>query len=90
MRAAELGGVFGAALVLGAVTGGLASWLIVPALVRAVTPGILSAAGGLSFSWGPLGAAVAVLAAGLAIVVAAVAVSVSRAARSSTVGEESR
>ncbi|WP_203581541.1 FtsX-like permease family protein [Microbacterium hibisci] len=90
MRAAELGGVFGAALVLGAVSGALASWLIVPSLVRAVTPGILSAAGGISFAWAPLGAAVAVLVAGLAVVVVAVAMSVSRAARTSTVGEESR
>lgn len=90
MRAAELGGVFGAALVLGAVSGGLASWLIVPELVRAVTPGILPLAGGISFSWAPLGLAIALLAAGLAVIVAAVATSVSRAARTQTVGEESR
>ncbi|WP_194410255.1 FtsX-like permease family protein [Microbacterium cremeum] len=90
MRAAELGGVFGAALVLGAVAGGLASWLIVPELVRAVTPGILPIAGGVSFAWPPLGVAVALLAAGLGVIVVAVAVSVSRAARAATVGEESR
>lgn len=90
MRAAELGGVFGAALVLGAVAGGLASGLIVPELVRAVTPGILPLAGGISFSWAPLGIAAAALAAGLAVIVAAVAVSVSRASRTATVGEESR
>lgn len=90
MRAAELGGVFGAALVLGAVAGGLASWLIVPELVRAVTPGILPLAGGISFSWAPLGIAVAALAVGLAVIVAAVAGSVSRASRTATVGEESR
>lgn len=90
MRAAELGGVFGAALVLGTVAGGLASWLIVPELVRAVTPGILPLAGGISFSWAPLGLAAALLAAGLAVIVAAVAASVSRAARTQTVGEESR
>ena len=90
MRAAELGGVFGAALVLGAVSGGLASWLIVPELVRAVTPGILPIAGGVSFAWAPLGIAVALLAAGLTIIVAAVAMSVTRAARTQTVGEESR
>ncbi|MCP2635748.1 hypothetical protein K0817_004105 [Microbacterium sp. HD4P20] len=90
MRAAELVGVFGAALVLGAVTGGLASWLIVPELVRAVTPGILPVAGGIAFTWAPLGAAVALLAAGLAVIVVAVTLSVSRAARSRTVGEDSR
>lgn len=90
MRAAELGGVFGAALVLGAVAGGLASWLIVPELVRAVTPGILPLAGGISFSWAPLGIAVAALAAGLTVIVGAVALSVSRASRTATVGEESR
>jgi ABC-type antimicrobial peptide transport system permease subunit len=90
MRAAELGGVFGAALVLGAITGGLASWLIVPELVRAVTPGILPLAGGVSFAWAPLGIAVVALAAGLAVIVMAVAVSVARAARTQTVGEESR
>ncbi|WP_019181933.1 FtsX-like permease family protein, partial [Microbacterium yannicii] len=48
VRAAELGGVFGAAIVLGAAAGALVSWLIVPELVRAVTPGILSLAGSLS------------------------------------------
>lgn len=90
MRAAELGGVFGAALVLGAATGGLASWLIVPELVRAVTPGILPLAGGISFEGMPLAIAVAALAVGLAAIVVAVAVSVERASRTATVGEESR
>ncbi|GAA5085407.1 hypothetical protein GCM10025760_04250 [Microbacterium yannicii] len=90
MRAAELGGVFGAALLLGAVAGGMASWLIVPELVRAVTPGILPVAGGISFDPAPLVLAISVLVAGLGAIVIGVAVSVSRAARTQTVGEESR
>lgn len=90
MRAAELAGVFGAALVLGVLSGGVASWLIVPELVRAVTPGILPLAGGVSFAWAPLAVAAALLAAGLAVIVVAVAVSVSRASRTATVGEDAR
>lgn len=90
MRAAELGGVFGAAVVLGAAAGVLVSVLIVPSLVRAVTPGILSIAGGLHISWLPLGVAMAVLVVGLAAIVAAAAAGVRRAARTATVGEESR
>lgn len=90
MRAAELGGVFGAAVVLGAAAGVLVSVLIVPSLVHAVTPGILSIAGGLHLSWVPLGIAVAALVVGLAAIVAAAAAGVRRAARTATVGEESR
>lgn len=90
MRTAELGGVFGAAVLLGAAAGGLVSWLIVPELVRAVTPGILSIVGGVTIAWAPLVAAVAALVAGLAVIVVAAAAGVGRAARSATVGEESR
>ena len=90
MRAAELAGVFGAALVLGGAAGALVSWLIVPDLVRAVTPGILTIAGGVSIAWAPLVAAAFVLAAGLALIVAAAALNVGRTARSATVGEEVR
>ncbi|MET0296092.1 MAG: hypothetical protein ABW024_01725, partial [Microbacterium sp.] len=90
MRAVELGGVFGAALVLGAAGGALASWLVVPDLVRAVTPGILPLAGGVSLEWPPLGVATAALALGLSLIVAGVATSVTRTARTLTVGEDSR
>ncbi|MGA7148508.1 MAG: FtsX-like permease family protein, partial [Microbacterium sp.] len=90
MRAGELGGVFAAALVLGGAAGVLVSWLVVPALVRAVTPGILPLATGLSFSWIPLAVALAVLAAGLAVVISVSAASTHRAARGATVGEEAR
>jgi ABC-type antimicrobial peptide transport system permease subunit len=90
MRAAELGGVFGAAVLLGAAAGGLVSWLIVPELVRAVTPGILSIVGGVTIAWIPLVTVVAALVAGLAVIVVAAAAGVRRPARSATVGEESR
>ncbi|HET6302079.1 ABC transporter permease [Microbacterium sp.] len=90
MRAAELGGVFGAALVLGAGAGVLVSWLVVPDLVRAVTPGILALAGGIDVAWTPLVIAVTALAVGLAAIVVYAATGVSRAARTATVGEESR
>lgn len=90
MRAAELGGVFGAALLLGAAAGVLVSWLVVPDLVRAVTPGILALAGGIAVAWAPLAIAVAALAVGLAAIVVYAAIDVSRAARTATVGEESR
>lgn len=90
MRAAELGGVFGAAIILGTAAGVLVSWLIVPELVRAVTPGILSLAGGVTISWAPFAVTIGVLLAGLAVVVAAAAGTVSRAARTATVGEDSR
>ncbi|MBW9095066.1 hypothetical protein JNB62_15360 [Microbacterium jejuense] len=90
MRGAELGGVFGAAVVLGAAAGVLVSVLIVPSLVRAVTPGILSIAGGVEIAWLPLGVAVAGLVVGLAAIVAAAAAGVRRAARTATVGEEAR
>ena len=90
MRAAELGGVFAAALALGVPTGLLAAWLTVPSLVRAVTPGILPLAGGVSVSWGEAAVAVALLAAGLTVIVAAAAWGVARSARTQTVGEEAR
>ncbi|KQZ85444.1 hypothetical protein ASD56_03670 [Microbacterium sp. Root166] len=90
MRAGELGGVFAAALALGAGAGVLVAWLVVPALVRAVTPGILPLASGLTFSWLPLAIGLVALAAGLAVVVTASAIGTHRAARGATVGEESR
>jgi hypothetical protein len=90
MRAAELAGVFGTAIVLGAAAGALVSWLIVPELVRAVTPGILPLAGGVTVSWTPFAAALGILLAGLVVIVGATAASVSRSARAATVGEESR
>lgn len=90
MRAAELGGVFAAAIVLGAATGALVAWLVVPALVRAVTPGILPLAGGVTLAWPPLVVAAAGLVVGLAAVVAVAAAGVRRAAATATVREESR
>lgn len=90
MRAAELGTVLGTALVLGALAGAAVSWLVVPDLVRAVTPGILPITGGVSFSWPPLGVAAAVLAAGLVAVIAIAAQGVRRDARTATVGEDAR
>jgi len=90
MRAVELGSVFGAAVVLGAAAGVLVSVLIVPSLVRAVTPGILPAAGGVEIAWLPLGVALAGLAIGLAAIVVAAAAGVRRGARTATVGEEAR
>ncbi len=90
MRAAELGGVFAAAVVLGGAAGALVALLIVPALVRAVTPGILPAAGGVDMSWLLLSIAVACVVVGLAVIVAAAAGGVRRVARTATVGEESR
>lgn len=90
MRAAELGGVFGAAIVLGTAAGVLVSWLIVPELVRAITPGILPLAGGVSMSWTPFAVTIAALSAGLAVIVGVAAAAVSRAARVATVGEEAR
>ncbi|MBD3942195.1 hypothetical protein IF188_10850 [Microbacterium sp. NEAU-LLC] len=90
MRAAELAVVFGAAVVLGGAAGVLVSVLIVPSLVRAVTPGILPLAGGVEISWPPLGIAVVGLVVGLAAIVGVAAAGVHRAARTATVGEESR
>jgi len=90
MRAVELGSVFGAAVVLGAAAGVLVSVLIVPSLVRAVTPGILPAAGGVEIAWLPLVVALAGLAIGLAAIVVAAAAGVRRGARTATVGEEAR
>ena len=90
MRAAELGGVFAAAVVLGAAAGALVSWLIVPGLVRAVTAGILPLAGGVSFAWPPLALALGGLVVALGVIVAAAAIGAGRVARSATVGEEAR
>ena len=90
MRAAELGGVFAAAVVLGAVAGAFVSWLIVPGLVRAVTAGILPLAGGVTFAWRPLALALGGLVVALGVIVAAAAAGAGRVARSATVGEEAR
>ncbi|QIG39235.1 ABC transporter permease [Microbacterium sp. 4R-513] len=90
MRAAELAAVLGAALVLGALAGALVAWLVASELVRAVTPGILPLGGGVTFAWAPLGAALAALVVGLALIVTSAALGVRRAARTATVGEESR
>jgi hypothetical protein len=90
MRAGELGGVFGAALLLGGAVGLLASWLIVPSLVKAVTPGILSLAGGLTLVLPPLALVAAAVVAGLGLIVFLAAMQTRRAALAATVGEEAR
>ncbi|WP_442574027.1 FtsX-like permease family protein [Microbacterium sp. F51-2R] len=90
MRAAELSAVLGAAVVLGALAGALVAWLAAPELVQAVTPGILPLGAGVSFDVGPLAIALAALVGGLAIIVVSAALAVRRAARTATVGEESR
>lgn len=95
MRGAELSGVFGLAVVLGGLTGALAAWFAVPALVAAVTPGIPSSdafasSASVSFALWPLAFAAAVLVAGLAVVVTLAMAGVSRAARTATAGEEAR
>lgn len=91
MRAAELAGVVTAAVVLGAGAGVVVALVATPALVRAVTPGILSLGGAaVSFAWVPLVGTVAALVAGLALMVTSAALGVRKAARTATVGEESR
>ena len=90
LRAAELGAVFGASVVLGMPAGLLVSWLIVPDLVRAVTPGILSLGTPVSLAWPGLVVALVVLGAGLSVVVIATTLGVDRAARTATVGEDAR
>jgi hypothetical protein len=76
--------------VLGPAAGLLVSVLIVPSLVRAVTPGILSIAGGVDIAWVPLGVAVLALIVGLAVIVAPAPAALPPAAPAATVGEESR
>jgi ABC-type lipoprotein release transport system permease subunit len=90
MRAGELSGVLGASVVLGIPAGVLVSWVLVPDLVRAVTPGILPLGTTVTFAWPGLIAALVVLAAGLAAIVVATALEVRRAARTATVGEDAR
>lgn len=90
MRAGELSGVLGASVVLGMPAGVLVSWVLVPDLVRAVTPGILPLGTTVTFAWPGLIAALVVLAAGLAAIVVATALAVRRAARTATVGEDAR
>ena len=90
MRAGELSAVLGASVALGLLAGGLVSWLLVPDLVRAVTPGILSLGTAVSFAWPGLVVAILVLSAGLAAIVIATAARVRTAARAATVGEDAR
>ncbi|MET0780376.1 MAG: ABC transporter permease, partial [Microbacterium sp.] len=90
MRAGELSAVLGASVALGLLAGGLVSWLLVPDLVRAVTPGILSLGTAVSFAWPGLVVAILVLSAGLAAIVIATAARVRAAARTATVGEDAR
>jgi hypothetical protein len=90
MRAGELSAVLGASVALGLLAGGLVSWLIVPDLVRAVTPGILALDTAVSFAWPGLVVAIGVLAAGLAAIVIATAARVRASARAATVGEDAR
>ncbi|SFS13264.1 FtsX-like permease family protein [Microbacterium sp. cf046] len=90
MRAAELAGVLGSSVALGALAGLLVAWLLVPELVRAVTPGILPLGTPVTFAWpGPV-VAIGFLVIGLAAIVVAAAASVRRAAGDSTVGEDAR
>lgn len=90
MLAGELAGVFGASLLLGLAAGALVAWLVVPALVRAVTPGILPIAGGVTADGAPLAAVVLSIAGGLSITVLGAASRVRREARVATVGEDAR
>lgn len=90
MRAGELAAVLGASVLLGLPAGVLVSWVLVPDLVRAVTPGILSLGTPVTFAWPGLVLAVGVLVLGLAAIVVATAVGVRTAARSATVGEDAR
>jgi hypothetical protein len=90
MRAGELGGVLGAALLLGVPAGLLASWLVVPGIVRAVTPGVLPLPTGVTLAWPPLLLGLALLLLGLAAIVALAAAGAVRDAGTATVGEEAR
>lgn len=90
MRAGELIAVFGASVLLGAGAGVLASWLIVPDLVRAVTPGILSLGTPVTYAWPGLLATIGALAIGLGAIVALAAARVRRATVAATVGEDAR
>lgn len=90
MRAGELSAVLGASVALGMLAGVLVSWVLVPDLVRAVTPGILSLGTPVTFAWPGLIVAVGVLVLGLAAIVVATALGVRSAARTATVGEDAR
>ena len=90
MRAGELSAVLGASVALGLLAGGLVSWMLVPDLVRAVTPGILPLGTAVSFAWPGLVVAILVLSAGLAAIVIATTARVRAAARAATVGEDAR
>jgi hypothetical protein len=82
--------VLAASVVLGALAGMLVAWLLVPELVRAVTPGVLPLGGSVSLAWPGLVLALGVLVAGLAVIVIVAARGVDRAARAATVGEDAR
>lgn len=90
MRAAELGGVLGSALVLGVPAGLLVAGLIVPGMVRAVTPGALPVSSGITLTWPPLLLALGLLLLGLGLIVALAASGVASRSRTATVGEEAR
>lgn len=90
MRAGELAAVLGASVALGAAAGVLVAWLIVPDLVRAVTPGIIALGTPVTLAWPGLVVAIGALVTGLAAIVAGAAVRVRRAAAIATVGEEAR
>jgi hypothetical protein len=90
MRAGELSAVLAASVALGLLAGGLVSWLLVPDLVQAVTPGILSLGTAVSFAWPGLVVAIGVLSTGLAAIVLATAARVRTAALAATVGEDAR
>ena len=90
LRAAELVGVIATTVVLSFVGGVFVSWLIVPDLVRATTPGILPLGGGIEITWPALVAALGVLVACLTTIVGISAASVRRSSAAATVGEVSR
>lgn len=89
-RAGEVAAVFAASAVLGTIAGIAVAGLVVPALVQAVTPGILALGAGVAIAWLPFAAAAALLLIGLGAVAGVAAVGVRRAATGATVGEESR
>ncbi|GAA1685536.1 FtsX-like permease family protein [Microbacterium lacus] len=89
-RAGEVAAVFAASAVLGTVAGIAVSWLVAPALVQAVTPGILALGAGVAIAWPPFAIAAALQLIGLSVVTGIAAVGVRRAAIGATVGEEAR
>ncbi|MCT9820553.1 hypothetical protein N3K63_09690 [Microbacterium sp. W1N] len=90
MRVAELTSLFGAALVVGAAAGLAAAVVVVPALVVAVTPGILPDTATPVVDAATLLIALVALALALAVVAVAAGAAVRRGAAAATVGEEAR